>query len=83
MVRTMLVACALTIAAPAAFAQETRLKPQGTNSQGSCVGQASSANKQNGEGVREQARSGNRSTLVQAFKDTDRDNTLVCQGIPN
>jgi hypothetical protein len=56
----------------AAFAASAEIKEQGTKSQGSCVGVASSAFTGNGAAVSEQAKSGQRSENVQTFKELDR-----------
>lgn len=59
--------------AGAAFAAQTaEIKEQGTKSQGSCVGVASSAFTHNGSVVSEQAKAGDRAENVAFFKGLDR-----------
>jgi hypothetical protein len=57
----------LAFAAVPAFADQPLAPNPNSNSQGSAVGQASSAFIHNGTVVREQAQSGNRSDLVQTL----------------
>jgi hypothetical protein len=63
---------AAMLASGAAFAATAELKDQGTKSQGSCVGVASSAFTGNGAIVSEQAQAGTRAANVAFFKGLDR-----------
>ena len=57
-------------------------EPQGTNRNGNCVGQVSSASTHNGATIREEARSGARNEIVRNYRELDADTEPCFAGDP-